>query len=338
MSESKANDEPIDLATGQFEDTEVDPADPGHRAEKRSTRQAEGQIHYRTTMWDISEEIAKAEQSPADASRGPMFGTSTSAQYLLCRYMYGRYRDRLLPLPKARERTIPAGEQTRQIAPMPRFRSKWAMFHWLPVPIRAQAIFAEALSQAIAAGLPVRQAVAKAAEVAPGPRFRSALRELAGFCGVGLSLEDALRRTGIRVSPKLFIALEIGEARGRLSEQLRLFARRYRRLPEHDLAMRICPFHAYELRRFSQILEELLRDNRLTVKLLEKAAEGTAGRKSKFTDAIRGVAEDMRDGRAFGEALRRCPALFHPFYYGLIESSAARPELRATLKRFAGEL
>jgi type II secretory pathway component PulF len=210
-------------------------------------------------------------------------------------------------------------------------RSAWAMLYWWPIRRADQSLFAEALSQALAAGLDVGAAMRVTASIIPGPRFRAAVREMASHVRCGLTLAESLRVTGANVAGELLAALAVGEERGDLPGALTGFARQCGRDPGRRLAVAVR--RRPEAVRFAASLSRLLRDQKLTVDLVEDAGRLAAGDKSTFTDAVRGVAEEMRSGAGFSEALSRESRFFDRFFCTLVGTADGRDPLRTVLAR-----
>lgn len=210
-------------------------------------------------------------------------------------------------------------------------RSRWAWVYWWPVRLADQTVFAEALSQAIGAGLEVSAAVAVAAGVPASRRFRAALGEMARHCRVGYTLAQSLSRTGVAVGGELLAALAVGEERGDLAGSLAAFARRVKGAPGIRLAAAVG--RKPEAVRFAAALSRLLRDRRLTVHLIEDAGRLAAGDGSAFARAVGRVTEAMRNGVGFSEALAGEPGAFDPFFCALVGAPEGRDRLRAVLAR-----
>src|SRR5580765_7885578 len=105
-------------------------------------------------------------------------------------------------------------------------RSLWYCLYWIPVGRYQQMLFAEALSQALAAGLEISTALLVAGDATPSRRFRSAIQQMATICRTGYSLEISLSKTRIAVGGELLAAFRVGEERGSLAEHLASYARR----------------------------------------------------------------------------------------------------------------
>jgi type II secretory pathway component PulF len=192
-------------------------------------------------------------------------------------------------------------------------------------------LFAEALSQALAAGVDVSGAVAVAARATPSRRFRAALREMAANCRVGYTLADSLSRTGAAVGGELLAALDVGEERGDLPGSLAVFACQCGPRPGARLAAAVG--QRPEATRFAAALARLLGDRRLTVGLVEEAARLAAGDGSAFAAAAERVVAAMRDGATFPQALARESGSFDPLFCALVGAPDGRDGLRAVLAR-----
>jgi type II secretory pathway component PulF len=105
------------------------------------------------------------------------------------------------------------------------FRTVRATLFWKPIRRHEQMLFAEALSQALSAGIEISTAIIVALEANPSYRFRLALREMGKYCRSGYPLERALTKTGVGVGGQLLAALRIGEENGKLAEMLMAYAR-----------------------------------------------------------------------------------------------------------------
>lgn len=220
-------------------------------------------------------------------------------------------------------------------SPMAAKRSSWAWFYWWPIRRVEQTLFAEALSQALAAGLDVGSAVCVVARAISRPRFRAALLEMASNVRSGSTMAESLRRTGVGVGGELLAAFAVGEERGDLPGSLAWFARRRGGDPGRRLAIAVR--RRPEATRFAASLARLLRDQRLTVGLVEDAARLAAGDHSAFADAVRRVAEEMRNGETFAVALSHERRFFDLFFCTLLAAPTGRDQLRAVLARL-GEL
>jgi type II secretory pathway component PulF len=194
-------------------------------------------------------------------------------------------------------------------------------------------LFAEACSQGLAAGLEVGKAVAVAADAVRSYRFRAALREMAGNCRIGYCLEASLTRTGAAVGGELLAALRVGQDQGCLAERLAAFARCCDPCAANRLAAAVG--RREEVRRFAATLAALLVDRRLTIELIRDAAEAAAGSKSRFATVVQRVCDEMDNGAAFHEALRREPRTFDPFFCALVGAPNGRDDLRGVLSRLA---
>ena len=211
----------------------------------------------------------------------------------------------------------------------PRF--SWAWLSWWPVRRADQMLFAEALSQVLAAGLEVSQAIVAAAGAVRSPRFRRALREMVVNCRSGYTLAQSLARTGVAVRGELLAALAVGEERGDLPGSLAAFACQCHPRPGPQLALAVG--RPPEVTRFAAALARLLRDRRLTVLLIEDAARLAAGDRSAFARLVGRVAENMRGGMPFPEALATEPKAFDPLFCTLVAAPDDRDRLRAVLAR-----
>lgn len=210
-------------------------------------------------------------------------------------------------------------------------RTPWAWLNGWPVRRVHQALFAEAFQQTLCSGMDISTAICVAAQATPGARFRAALREMATHCRAGHTLADALRRTGIRVSGELLAALAIGEQRGDLAGALAGFARQSLGDPRRRLANAV--HRRPEAIRFAAALARWLRDQRLTVELVEDAGRLAAADNSAFAEAIRRVADSMRSGNSFSMALHDEPLCFDRLFCTQVGVPAGRDQLRTVLAR-----
>lgn len=195
-------------------------------------------------------------------------------------------------------------------------------------------LFAEAFSQALAAGVEVSTAVVAAADANPNPRFRDALHQMARHCRSGYSLELSLAKTRIRVADELLATLRVGEDRGCLPEELAAFARRCD--PHAGARLAEAVGCGAEVTRFAAALARLLTDRPMTLQTIEDAGLLAAGRVSPFAEVIRGVVTAMTGGTPFPEALREQGGVFDPFFCLLIATPVERRQLRAVLERIGG--
>lgn len=209
-------------------------------------------------------------------------------------------------------------------------RSYWAWLYWWPVRRADQALFAEALNQALTAELEISAAVRLAGAAMPGRRFRAAVLEMAANCRIGYSLTQSLARTGVAVGRELLAALTVGEERGDLPGALAAFARR-REGVSRRLAAAVG--RGPEVTRFAAALARLLREHRLTVRLVEDAGRLAAGDGSAFAKVVERVAEEMRNGDSFSKALARQPRTFDPLFCALVGGPNQRDRLRLVLAR-----
>jgi type II secretory pathway component PulF len=192
-------------------------------------------------------------------------------------------------------------------------------------------LFAEALSQALAAGVEVSSAIEVAAEANPSRRFRAVLKEMAVNCRIGYSIAGSLSRTAAGVGGDLIAAIEVGEEQGDLPEALAAFARRNGSRKGARLAAAIG--RQPEVTQFAVNLARLLAGRRMTIDLVETAGRLAAGKNSGFAETIRRVTKDMRDGSSLEGALSRWPATFDPLFCTLVGSQKSREHRRAVLAR-----
>jgi type II secretory pathway component PulF len=210
-------------------------------------------------------------------------------------------------------------------------RSPWALLYWLPVRRTDQMLFAEAFSHVLAAGLEVSGGILAAAGAVRSHRFRAALREMATHCRSGYTLAASLNRTGAAVGGELLAALEVGEERGGLADELAAFALRFDPRPGPRLAAALG--RSQEVTRFAAVLARLLAEHKLTVRLVEDAARLAAGSASGFARVVGRVTEAMRGGIPFAEALGAEAGTFDPLFCALVGCPDNRDRLRAVLAR-----
>jgi type II secretory pathway component PulF len=154
---------------------------------------------------------------------------------------------------------------------------------------------------------------------------------MAASCRRGYTLAESLSRTGVTVGGELLAALAVGEERGDLPGSLAAFARRCEPRAGQRLAAAVG--RRPEVTRFAAALARLLRDRPLTVRLIEDAARLAAGDGSAFASAVGRVAEGMRGGSPFPEALATEAGTFDPLFRALVAVPERRDHLRAVLAR-----
>jgi type II secretory pathway component PulF len=212
-------------------------------------------------------------------------------------------------------------------------RPRWPSLAW-PIRLSDQAVFAEAFRHGLERGLPADRAVALAAEVNRCRRLRRALARMATGVRSGYSLETALSRTGAGVSPGLLAALRVGEELGCLGEELSAFAARHRSASPARFLRAIG--RSPEATRFAAALARLLREHRLTVRVVRAAGLIAGAGGGSFSRAVDDIARRMENGGPFVDALRRHPAHFDALYCGLLDAAESRDEMRACLERLGG--
>ena len=210
-------------------------------------------------------------------------------------------------------------------------RIEWAFLRWNPVRGDDEMLFAEAMSQALSAGLAVPEAMLAAAEVNPSPRLRAAMRNAASNCRSGRNAEDSVANARVCVTDDLLAALRVGEERGCLSAALSQFARV--RDPRAATRLAQAVKRSAEASRFADILADLLATHRLTPRLLLDAGDLAAGGKSAFRQAVGRAAAAVENGVSLGEALREQAGAFDPLFCRVVDVPADRSHLRAVLKR-----
>jgi type II secretory pathway component PulF len=208
--------------------------------------------------------------------------------------------------------------------------TRWWLFRW-PIHVEEQAIFAEALSQALDAGLSDSEALHLAARIPVGVRFRAALKEMASIFRLGYDLDTSMAKSGARVADELRAAFRIGEERGCLSALLSQFAHQIDPYVSTSLAESLG--RAPEVTRFAAALARLLVDRHLTVSLVRDAAQLSAPKRSEFGKAIEYVIEDINSGMSLDESLGKQSFFFDSFFCSLICSPQDRDKLRKVLAR-----
>ena len=206
---------------------------------------------------------------------------------------------------------------------------------WWPISAADQLLFAEAFSQALAAGIDVSEAAVLAATVNPSPRFREALLEMTRSCRSGHCLEESLVKTGVRVKEGLLAALQVGEDQGSLGAELAAFARQLDPRAEARLLRTIG--RSAEAIRFAGALARLLGDHRMTLEIVADAGRIAAGGNRSFRVAVEQMVEEMRNGESFPGVLERQPRWFDRLYCRSIRAATGREGMRSALKRLAGD-
>jgi type II secretory pathway component PulF len=206
---------------------------------------------------------------------------------------------------------------------------------WWPVRHADHVLFAEALRQALSAGMDPSRAITIAAEAVHNPRFRAALIQMAKNCLQGYTLAESLSMTGVIVEGELLAVLEVGEKRGKLSDSLGEFARQCD--PQAGQKLAIAVGRPPEVTRFAAALARLLKDYPLTVGLIEDASRLAAGHGSAFVASVERVTESMRCGTPFPTALATEPGTFDPLFRALVAAPDGRESLRAVLDQLGKE-
>lgn len=216
----------------------------------------------------------------------------------------------------------------------PRSFKLQTLIDWWPIPRRAQAIFAEALRQAITEDLAIDRAIRLATRVTPGRRFQSVLYQMNMNVRAGYPLDAALARTGVRVQAGLLVALRTGEEHDCLAEALAAFVRKSGKLTAASFHHRIG--RSSEAAAFATALAGLVRARGLTVHEVRAAGQIASGGAGAFARIIEQVAARMEDGESLNDALRRHPAHFDALYCEFLEASRSRSELKECLDRLGG--
>lgn len=206
----------------------------------------------------------------------------------------------------------------------------------LPIRDDHEVLFAEALSQTLFCGMEISSAISVAADTSRSSRFRYGLHEMAGYCRQGNSLLRSLAKTKMRTTKQFQAAVDVGESRGCLANELSAFARS--RDPQSAIRLAMSVGRSDDVTRFMNALARLLIDHRLTIDMLADAARVAAGAGSHFEFVVAKIIEDMKDGRSISEAMQRQSDAFDSFLRSLIKASPGRDVLRKTLARACGEI
>ena len=208
------------------------------------------------------------------------------------------------------------------------------LLNYIPLRRRTQAVIAEALGQAIFAGIDLAEASEVASRTVRGVRARRYLRDAARRVRAGETLGESLERCGMSLHADLRAALEIGEARGRLGAELAAAARRLEPRIDGHFARAICRHVA--VREFATSLARLLADHALTVELIRDAARLVGPHDRHFRRAAERVASDMEGGCPFAWALEDQPKMFDPLFVQCVAHADTRESMRRVLARLGG--
>jgi type II secretory pathway component PulF len=194
-----------------------------------------------------------------------------------------------------------------------------------------EALWAAAFSEFLCCGLPAAAALAQAAEVMPGRRFRAAAFEMVRQFRSGYSLEVSLRRTGHPVDPGLLAALATGEEMGPLADEMAAYARSH---VGDDRAVHRAFGRTAACATFAALLARLLADRPLTPELVVAAGRVVAGRYPEFTPGVlQQIHNALVNGVEFHDTIRDHPALFDPLFVRCAAACQTRPALRDALGR-----
>jgi type II secretory pathway component PulF len=217
----------------------------------------------------------------------------------------------------------------------PNVQSLWSYLYRLPVSQFSEVVFAEALSQALYAGIPIAEAIRITADTHPSRRISAGLREMAWRVRTGTDPVDGLERTGLSVSGDLLAVFEVAGDRGRLPDFLKQFAAQ--RDPAPWLRLADSQRRPAEVTRFAACLAELLRDNKLSPSIVFDAGLLAAGRDSKFANRISGSVDDMRQGTSLADSLKRGTQLVDRFLIQLLAAQSTRHGIHSVLARAVGQ-
>lgn len=207
----------------------------------------------------------------------------------------------------------------------------WLIASRRVVPAVDQMLFAKALSQGLDSGIHISFAIQMASRVPYGRRMRNASEQMNRSCRSGYSLEKALFKTGIKTTGGLLAALRIGECRNTLPAELSQFARSIDRNAGPILARRVSRPNATS--KFATTLARLLESERLAPQLILDAGEVAAMKDARFQHASTKLADDIRNGWIFSDALQRQPEWFDFIFCDCVAAAASHRELRTTLLR-----
>jgi hypothetical protein len=205
------------------------------------------------------------------------------------------------------------------------------LFRLWPIDRMAQATFAEAFGQALAAGLAIDRALLLAARVNPSRRLRCFLRAMREHRIVGDSLAESLGMTRAPVDPRLIAALRAGEEHGGLAREVFAFARRAPGFSAESFRKAVG--RSPEANQWAYVLARLLRDHGLTWPVIVAAGRGTDGGGGPFEGVTRSIGERLLDGETLADALRAHPGHFDELFCAVVENAASAEELRASLER-----
>lgn len=208
------------------------------------------------------------------------------------------------------------------------------VLRFIPLTRRTQAVIAELLSQAIAAGMDLPEACDIASQTVRGFRPSRYLRNASRHARAGETLAESLERAGMSVHPDLRAAMEIGEERGRLDAELAAAARRLDPLIDYRLGRAIRRRDA--VRAFATSLSRLLADHPLTVHLVVDAARLVGPRDRRFRRAAAQLADDIESGHPFDTSLAAQPKIFDPLFVQCVAHADTRDAMRRVLSRLGG--
>jgi type IV pilus assembly protein PilC len=136
--------------------------------------------------------------------------------------------------------------------------------------------------------------------------------------------------------PQLLAALRVGEAHGKLAEELFALTRAVSSRAAHWLRQAVG--RREEATRFAGALARLLRDEGVTVRVVAAAGSIAGGGNPRFEVAVRGIVAEMESGADLAAALKYQPRYFDRLYCGLLEAADSRARLRACLEHLGTEL
>ena len=205
----------------------------------------------------------------------------------------------------------------------------------LPVRRRVQAVVAEVLAQAIAAGMDRVEACDVASRTVRGWRVRRVLAEATRHVRAGYPLAQSIETAGMPLNPDLRAAMEVGEERGRLDAELAAGARRLDPTIERRVAAAIG--RRESVRQFARSLARLLAEHPLTVGLVSDAARLVGAPDRGFRRAVPRLLDDFEGGYPLSDALARHPAVFDALFVECVARADTRESMRRVLARLGGD-
>ncbi|MBI3410566.1 MAG: type II secretion system F family protein [Planctomycetes bacterium] len=214
---------------------------------------------------------------------------------------------------------------------MPNLKDRvWSWLTKMFIKRSAQALFAEALGQALSGGIEISVAIRLAVAASPNFRLRAQLSEMHMRVREGNSLKTSLCKSWPDADPGLISALEVGEYHGCLPEELFAYARRV--VPEAHRALARVNWRRPEAVKFAAALGRLLRDRRMTPALVEDAGRTAAESNPKFMQTIASIVHDLENGCFLGQAIGKHPNHFDAFFCGLVSEAQTREQMQTILE------